>query len=38
MREIVKDGDEYRDVRLYNSLDREYTSKVTASVISKDKA
>lgn len=36
VREIVKDGDEYRDVRLYNSLDGDNTSRVTASVISKD--
>lgn len=36
VREIVKDGDEYKDVRLYNSLDGDNTSRVTASVISKD--
>ena len=32
----MKDGDEYKDVRLYNSLDGDNTSRVTASVISKD--
>ena len=36
VREIVKDGDEYNDVRHYNSLDGDNTSRVTASVISKD--
>ena len=35
-KEIVKDGDNYKDVRLYNSLDGDDTSRVTASVISKD--
>lgn len=36
VKEIVKDGDNYKDVRLYNSLDGDDTSRVTASVISKD--
>ena len=36
VKEIIKDGSDYKDVRLYNTLDGEDTSKVTASVISKD--
>ena len=36
VKEVIKDGSGYNDVRLYNTLDGEDTSKVTASVISKD--
>lgn len=36
VKEILKDGNDYKDVRLYNSLDGDDTSRVTASVISKD--
>ena len=36
VKEVIKDGSNYNDVRLYNTLDGEDTSKVTASVISKD--
>lgn len=33
VREIVKDGDEYNDVRLYNSLDGDNTSRDRKSVV-----
>lgn len=36
VKEVLKDGNDYKDVRLYNPLDGEDTSRVTASVISKD--
>ena len=36
VKEILKDGNDYKDVHLYNPLDGDDTSRVTASVISKD--
>lgn len=36
VKEVIKDGTDYKDVRLYKESDGEDTSRVTASVISKD--